>query len=103
LSAPPTYEYMAAAGLNGLGEAVDRQGRILAHRCSDDRSALAQLLRVHQQRHGVAGLVNVPLADDGGLVTTARDAIRASFASAVDVLVLGRFIVSKDYWLIRAR
>jgi len=33
---------------------------------------------------------------------TPRDAIRTTFSSAVDALVIGRFLVMKDYWLLRS-
>lgn len=66
-------------------------------------SGLRELLQVHHARTGVPGLINVGLCDStGALAVTPRDAVRAAFGSAVDVLVLGRFIVSKDYWLLRS-
>ena len=64
---------------------------------------LRELLQVHHARTGVPGLINVGLCDfAGALAVTPREAVRAAFGSAVDVLVLGRFIVSKDYWLLRS-
>ena len=86
-----------------LTAAVDRQGRCLAH-VADQRATpeLYRLLALHRARTGVPGLLNVPLATAHGLVATPRAAIREAFGSAVDVLVLGRFLASKDYWLLRS-
>jgi len=87
-----------------LTAAVDRQGRCLAH-IADERATpeLFRLLAVHRARTGVPGLINVPLGTPhGGLAATPRAAIREAFGSAVDVLVLGRFLASKDYWLLRS-
>jgi predicted NodU family carbamoyl transferase len=61
------------------------------------------LLRTHRQRTGVPGLVNVPMLVDGVLAPTPRDAIRETYSSAADALVLGRFLIAKDYWLLRGR
>jgi predicted NodU family carbamoyl transferase len=99
----PACQYVTGPLSREFSHAADRQGRVLSHAASRSGLELAQLLSAHHKRTGVAGLVNVPLADDDGLVHDARGAIRASFGSAVDVLVLGRFLVSKDYWLIRGR
>jgi hypothetical protein len=86
-----------------LTAAVDRQGRCLAH-IADQRATpeLYRLLAVHRTRTGIPGLINVPLATTHGLAATPRAAIREAFGSAVDVLVLGRFLASKDYWLLRS-
>jgi hypothetical protein len=37
----------------------------------------------------------------GKTALTARDAVRAAFSSSVDVLVLHRFVLMKDYWQMR--
>jgi predicted NodU family carbamoyl transferase len=87
-----------------LTAAVDRRGRCLAH-IADERATpeLFRLLAVHRARTGAPGLINVPLGTPpGGLAETPRAAIREAFGSAVDVLVLGRFLASKDYWLLRS-
>jgi hypothetical protein len=99
--------YESAGGDLGryFGGVADQLGRVLVHRQTPAVAPhLAQLLQVHAASTGIPGLVNVPLADrHGRLVRTTRDAVREAFSSAVDVLVIGRFLVSKDYWLIRAR
>jgi carbamoyltransferase-like protein len=107
-SAPARFRYVSADALpvprEKLGAAIDRQGRCLAH-IADERATpeLCQLLGTHRARTDVPGLINVPLASADGLVSTPRAAIRESFGSAVDVLVMGRFLASKDYWLLRSR
>ena len=63
---------------------------------------LVGLLETHRARTGVPGLLNATLERlPGELAETPRDAIRATFGSAVDVLVVGRFLIAKDYWLMR--
>lgn len=107
-NAPARFRYMAADNLpvpsEKLSAAVDRQGRCLAH-IADERATpeLYRLLAAHRVRTGVPGLINVPLASADGLARTPRAAIRETFGSAVDVLVMGRFLASKDYWLLRSR
>lgn len=87
-----------------MTSAVDRYGRCLAH-VTDEAATpeLHRLLDLHYARTGVPGLINVPLAPGGRLAVTPRDAVREAFGSAIDVLVVGRFLVSKDYWLLRSR
>jgi carbamoyltransferase len=84
-----------------LRAGVDAHGRGHVH-VAAAASPLAELLEAHRQRTGVPGLVNVPLAamhDRPAL--TARDAVKAVFSSSVDVLVLHRFVLMKDYWQMR--
>jgi hypothetical protein len=82
---------------------LDRQGRCLMHVPSKAGAPeLVGLLEAHRARAGVPGLLNVALERlPGELAETPRDAIRATFGSAVDVLVVGRFLIAKDYWLMR--
>jgi len=87
-----------------LTSAIDRYGRCLMH-VTDEAATpvLHRLLALHYARTGVPGLINVPLTQAGCLARTPRDAVREAFGSAIDVLVVGRFLVSKDYWLLRSR
>ena len=87
-----------------LAAAMDREGMCAVHTVDEaGHSGLRELLEVHHSRTGVPGLINVGLCDaSGALAVTPRDAVQSAFGSAVDVLVLGRFIVSKDYWLLRS-
>jgi carbamoyltransferase len=65
--------------------------------------ALANLLATHHRATGVPGLINVNLSGHHEpTACTPRDAIRTTFSSAVDALVMGRFLVMKDYWLLRS-
>ena len=100
-----TFEYSSALDHSaGVAPMFDRNGRCLVH--GTDEAALPglhRLLRLHQARTGVSGLINVPLACDGRLAQTPRDAVRAMFGSAADALVIGRFLISKDYWLLRTQ
>jgi len=97
------FRYMNAGSLpvprEKLTAAVDRQGRCLAHIADEQATPeLYRLLALHRARTGVPGLLNVPLATAQGLVATPRAAIREAFGSAVDVLVLGRFLASNPCW-----
>jgi predicted NodU family carbamoyl transferase len=85
-----------------LTAVLDAQRPVPLH-VPSERTApeLARMLEAHRHDTGVPGLINVPLAATGQVVVTPRDAIRAMFGSPIDVLVMGRFLVSKDYWLVR--
>ncbi len=87
-----------------MTSAIDRYGRCLMH-VTDEAATpeLHRLLDLHNARTGVPGLINVPLTQAGCLARTPRDAVREAFGSATDALVIGRFLVSKDYWLLRSR
>jgi carbamoyltransferase len=86
----------------GLRAAVDNQGYAHAHIVPGGSGLLADLLLLHRQRTGVPGLANLPLrAADDVTALSPRDAIRAAFASSADALVMHRFLVMKDYWLLR--
>ena len=85
-----------------LRAAVDHRYRIVVHTASAGASAFAELLRVHRERTGVPGIVNCPLTSSPGRIAcTPRDAVRAAYSSATDALVIGRFLMMKDYWLLR--
>ena len=87
-----------------LRAAVDSRGtapvRVVTER---QAPALFELLEVHRQVTGVPGLVDVALAGaHEPCASTPRDAIRTTFSSAVDAIVIGRFLLMKDYWLLRS-
>jgi predicted NodU family carbamoyl transferase len=85
-----------------LAGALYAHGRIVVHMPSSNAAPeLTSLLETHREQAGVPGLINVPLLVGEAAVDTPRDAIRSMFGSPVDVLVIGRFLVSKDYWMIR--
>jgi carbamoyltransferase len=87
-----------------LRSAVDADGQVTYHTVvGPPHQALADLLRVHRERTGVPALINTTLAGPGEpTASSPRDAIRSAYSSAVDALVLQRFIVMKDYWQMRA-
>lgn len=87
-----------------LKSVIDERDGIVVHvPAATGASELAALLEWHRRESAVPGLITVPLKTDGVLASDPRSAVRAMFGSAVDVLVIGRFLVSKDYWLIRSR
>jgi predicted NodU family carbamoyl transferase len=84
-----------------LAGAINTGGTFRVTPPPGDGSLLSSLLELHHTRTAVPGLINVPLADASGQLASApRDAVRSVFGSAVDMLVIGRFLVSKDHWLI---
>ena len=55
------------------------------------------------RRTDVPGLVHCPLlTPSGALAVTPRSAMQTVFSSAIDALVIGRFLLMKDYWLLRS-
>lgn len=62
------------------------------------------LLERHYAATGTPGLIEIALAGTGEpIACTPRDAVRTMYSSAVDALVLGRFLLMKDYWLLRSQ
>jgi carbamoyltransferase len=63
---------------------------------------LHDLLTTHAANTGVPGLIHVPLqTHTTPTAATPRDAIGSLFTSAIDAIVISRFLVMKDYWLLR--
>ena len=83
---------------------LDRKHAVLVHTVHQaEAPEFWQLLELHRQATGVPGLMNVPLsAPNEPVACTPRDAIRTTFSCAIDALVLGRFLLMKDYWLLRS-
>lgn len=64
---------------------------------------LSELLTIHRQHTGVPGLIHQPLKSGlGAMAATPRAALQAFFSSAIDAMVIGRFLLMKDYWLLRS-
>jgi carbamoyltransferase len=64
---------------------------------------LCELLECHYQRTQVPALIETNLCGPGEpLACTPRDAVRTVYSSAIDVLVIGRFVLMKDHWLLRS-
>jgi carbamoyltransferase len=62
------------------------------------------LLERHYAMTGTPGLIEISLAGTGEpIACTPRDAVRTMYSSAIDALVLGRFLLMKDYWLLRSQ
>jgi carbamoyltransferase len=69
----------------------------------DHAPELWDLLQAHRQRTGIPALINTSLrVGDESTALSPRDAIRVTFSSAIDALVLGRFLLTKDHWLLRS-
>ena len=87
-----------------LKASVDRRGHAPVQTIAAAQAPqFAQLLDAHRGRTGVPGLVNLPLNGHGEPTACApREAVRSFFSSAVDALVIGRFLLMKDYWLLRS-
>lgn len=95
-------EAPSAPAIQKLASAIDRHGRLQCHVVNPHATPeFHALLRTHRERTQVPGLLNVPMLAGGVLAPTPRDAIRETYASATDALVIGRFLVAKDYWLLR--
>jgi carbamoyltransferase len=64
---------------------------------------LHDLLTFHRDHTGVAGLIHRPLSSlDLPIAATPRAAMQTMFSSAIDVMVIARFLLMKDYWLLRS-
>ena len=63
---------------------------------------LGDLLESHYAATRTPGLIETNLAGPGEpTACSPRDAVRAVYSSAIDALVIGRFLLMKDYWLLR--
>jgi len=63
---------------------------------------LGALIDHHFLTAGVPALIEVNLAGPGEpIACSPRDAVRTVYSSAIDALVIGRFLLMKDYWLLR--
>ncbi|HXT70286.1 MAG TPA: carbamoyltransferase C-terminal domain-containing protein [Vicinamibacterales bacterium] len=67
-------------------------------------SRLRDLLEHHYASTGTPGLIEIGLSGAAEpTACTPRDAVRTMYSSAIDALVLGRFLLMKDYWLLRSQ
>jgi carbamoyltransferase len=86
-----------------LQAGVDASGYCRVHTVEPSANRLAELLRVHEAQSGVPALVHVDLRGvDEPTACSPRDAIRTFFSTPVDALVIERFLLLKDYWLLRS-
>ena len=87
-----------------LAGALDWRGCVRVHGTNGDQApALRDLLELHAADAGVPALIETNLCAPGEpTACTPRDAIRTVYSSAIDVLVMDRFVLMKDHWLLRA-
>jgi carbamoyltransferase len=106
VSAPfvPSEAIVRSRWRDRLRAALDHRNRLFVQTVNPEATpAFADLLRRHHQRTGVPGIINTPLSGgDEPIACTPRDAVRTTFSSATDALVIGRFLLMKDYWLLRS-
>jgi carbamoyltransferase len=63
---------------------------------------LCDLLEAHFKNTAVPALIETNLGEPGPVACTPRDAIRTVYSSAIDAIVMGRFLLMKDHWLLRS-
>jgi carbamoyltransferase len=87
-----------------LQAALDWRQSVRVHAITPAQAPeLCKLLESHQERTGVPGLIETNLAGPGEpIACTPRDAVRTVYSSAIDALVIGRFVLMKDHWLLRS-
>jgi predicted NodU family carbamoyl transferase len=87
-----------------LQAAIDQRGRCRVQTIPDDSSSrVRDLLRVHRQRTDVPALLQIDLCGpDEPVACTPRDALRTTYSSPLDALFIERFVLMKDYWLLRS-
>jgi carbamoyltransferase len=65
--------------------------------------AIGDLCEAWKAKTGRPALVAIDFTVDGDRrVVDPRTAVQAFFSSAIDALVIGRFLLMKDYWLMRS-
>jgi carbamoyltransferase len=104
---PPPFELRASQArpelTDGFGAAVDDQGNCLVRVVdTSTASSFGDLSAAWEALTGRRVLVAVELALNGSAVQDPRAAVQAFFSSAIDALVIGRFLLMKDYWLMRS-
>jgi carbamoyltransferase len=93
-----------AAWRDKLVSALDSRQRVRVHTLAPDQAPELQgLLDYHYAQTGVPGLIETNLSAPGEtLACTPREAVRITYASAIDALIIGNFVLMKDYWLLRS-
>lgn len=88
-----------------LTSAIDSRHAVRVHGAGlGQASRLGDLLDLHFTATGTPALIETNLAGPGEPVAcTPRDAVRTVYSSAIDALVIGRFLLMKDYWLLRSQ
>jgi carbamoyltransferase len=86
-----------------LVAALDWRHYVRVHGVSASQAPeLCDLLETHQRQTGVPALIETNLCGPGEPVACSpRDAVKTMYSSPIDALVIGRFVLMKDYWLLR--
>ncbi len=86
-----------------LVAALDWRHYVRVHGASPAHSPeLCDLLESHYGRTGVPALIETNLCGPGEpIACTPRDAVKTMYSSPIDALIIGRFVLMKDYWLLR--
>lgn len=86
-----------------LRAALDWRHDVRVHGVSSAQAPeLCQLLECHLERTGVPALIETNLCGPGEpIACVPRDAVKTVYSSAIDALIIGRFVLMKDYWLLR--
>jgi carbamoyltransferase len=87
-----------------LASALDWRQHVRVHAPQAQHGVeLCELLEYHYARTAIPGLIETNLCGPGEPVAcTPRDAVRTVYSSAIDALIIGNFILMKDYWLLQA-
>lgn len=86
-----------------VATAIDWRGNARVHMLEPEASALAGLLEAHFLRTGVPALIETTLSGAGEPVACSpREVVRATYSSSIDAAIIGRFVLMKDYWLLRS-
>jgi carbamoyltransferase len=95
---------VAAEWRDRLAGALDWRHFVRVHAVNPAQAfELCELLECHYRRTQVPALIETNLCGPGEpLACTPRDAVRTVYSSAIDVLVIGRFVLMKDHWLLRS-
>lgn len=98
-------EEVSADWRASLASALNWRQQVRVHGVmSNVEPRLRDLLELHYASTGVPGLIQLNLAGPGEPVACSpRDALRTTFSSAIDALVIGRFLLMKDHWLLRTQ
>ena len=104
---PPPFELRNSQArpesADAFGAAADDQGMCLVRAVDTaDATRFGDLAAAWEALTGRRVLVAVDFSLDGRTVREPRAAVQAFFSSAIDALVLGRFLLMKDHWLMRS-
>jgi len=104
---PPPFELRSSQArpelADAFGAAADEKGMCLVRVVDTaDATSFGDLAAAWEALTGRRVLVAVDFSLDGRTVRDPRAAVQAFFSSAIDALVMGRFLLMKDHWLMRS-